>query len=250
VSSHRIGLIVPSSNVTVETELPLILQGNSADRRFSFHSSRARMRQVSEAELAAMNLDAERCAVEVSDAGVDAIVYGCLIALISQGPEFPDVAAGRIARAAAENGSDVPVITSAGALVDAIRALGAEKVALVTPYMPPLTQKVVEFLELAGIAVGDAVSMSVPDNTEVGRLDPGRLPAIAEGLDLDGVDAVVLSACVQMPSLPAIEVVEEALGLPVLSAATATARSVLLALDLPLDIAGAGRLLAADAAHA
>ena len=76
------------------------------------------------------------------------------------------------------------------------------------------------------------------------RLDPARLPAHARELALAGVDAVVLSACVQMPSLPAIQAVEDELGLPVVTAASATARSILLAIGITPRIHGAGQLLA------
>jgi maleate isomerase len=41
----RIGLVVPSSNVTVETEMPALLARHPS-ARFSFHSSRMRMRAV------------------------------------------------------------------------------------------------------------------------------------------------------------------------------------------------------------
>ncbi|MHB1472192.1 MAG: hypothetical protein ACYCV4_00955 [Dermatophilaceae bacterium] len=54
----------------------------------------------------------------------------------------------------------------------------------------------------------------------------------ARRLDLTGVDALVLSACVQMPSLAAVQKVEDELGLPVVTASTATARSILLSLGI------------------
>jgi maleate isomerase len=57
---------------------------------------------------------------------------------------------------------------------------------------------------------------------------------------------VVLSACVQMPSLEVIARAEQELGVPVLSAATATARKILLALNLDPTIPGAGSALAVD----
>jgi maleate isomerase len=44
--TFRIGQIVPSSNTTMETEVPAILRAREAvlpDERFTFHSSRMRM---------------------------------------------------------------------------------------------------------------------------------------------------------------------------------------------------------------
>jgi maleate isomerase len=85
VSTHRIGLVVPSSNVTVETELPALLNRH-AHARFSFHSSRMRLHRVSADQLRAMNAQRERCVLEVGDAGVDAVLYACLVALMAGGP--------------------------------------------------------------------------------------------------------------------------------------------------------------------
>jgi maleate isomerase len=123
------------------------------------------------------------------------------------------------------------VITSAGALIDGIRALDADRVALIAPYAPPLTAKVVAYLADAGIHVLDAVSLNVTDNRVVGRLDPRNPLGLLERLDLRRAEALVLSACVQMPSLAAIEAAEAMTGLPTLSAAPATAAALLAALD-------------------
>ena len=60
MTAHRIGLVVPSSNVTVETEVPALL-ARHAGERFSFHSSRMRMHTVSPEQLRAMNAQRERC---------------------------------------------------------------------------------------------------------------------------------------------------------------------------------------------
>ena len=51
----------------------------------------------------------------------------------------------------------------------------------------------------------DLVALAVSDNVEVGRLAPHGLPAIVRELDLGSTDAFVLSACVQMPSLPVVQ---------------------------------------------
>jgi maleate isomerase len=244
-AGSRIGLIVPSSNTTIETEVPEMLGRLAPKKEFTFHASRARMRNVSAEELSLMNAEAERCALELSDADVDVIVYACLIALISQGPDFPDRAAADIAAVAAGNGAEVPVVTSAGALVEGIRRLGASSVAIVTPYAPSLTRTLIDHLDDCGIRVTDAISLEEPDNRRVAQLDPAALPEVAERLDIGGADAIVLSACVQMRSLASIEAVQHQTGLPVLSAATATTHAILEALDVPPRVPGAGALLSA-----
>jgi maleate isomerase len=66
---------------------------------------------------------------------------------------------------------------------------------------------------------------------------------IADQLNITGADAVVLSACVQMPSLPAIQIVEDKLGLPVLSAASSTVYKILNELNLKPVVPNAGGLL-------
>jgi maleate isomerase len=91
--------------------------------------------------------------------------------------------------------------------------------------------------------VQDALSLEVSDNLEVGRLNAENLKEHWKEVDLSGCDALVLSACVQMPSLPSIEPVEQACGLPVLSAASATIYCILQALELPTIVPGAGHLL-------
>ncbi|MNC52262.1 Maleate isomerase [compost metagenome] len=62
-------------------------------------------------------------------------------------------------------------------------------------------------------------------------------------MDTSNADAIVLSACVQMPSLPAIAQVEAMTGKPVITAAVATTYAMLKQLDLEPIVPGAGALL-------
>jgi maleate isomerase len=241
----RIGLIVPSSNTTMETEIPALLRRReaTAPERFTLHASRMAMKTVTPEELARMDRESDRCAAELADARCDALAYACLVAIMAAGPGYHCVAEERLALVASENGDPAPVVTSAGALVAAIGTLGARRVALIAPYLKPLTDLVVDYLEVSGIEVVDAISLEVADNLSVGRLNPMQLVGLSERLNLTRADAVVISACVQMPSLPAIQVVEERVGLPVISAATATTHQLLSRLGLEPQITGAGRLL-------
>ncbi|MEJ2885270.1 aspartate racemase/maleate isomerase family protein [Actinomycetospora aeridis] len=248
---HHVGMIVPSSNLTMETELPRMLAAREQvipDERFVFHAARARMQHVTPEQLQAMNAQATRAATELADARPDVVATACLVAIMAQGPGFHCTAEDDITGALRAEGSSAPVVSSAGALISGIAALGAKRVAIVTPYMKPLTQAVVDYLTDAGVEVVDSLSLEVPDNLAVARLDPADLREHHRKLDLSGADALVLSACVQMPSLPSIEAVQDEVGLPVLSAATATTFRILSSLGLSTRVPGAGALLSGSVA--
>ncbi|GMA63410.1 maleate cis-trans isomerase family protein [Alicyclobacillus fastidiosus] len=245
-NNHRIGLIVPSSNTTMETEIPRMLawrMNEVAQETFTFHSSRMRMMHVTPEQLKAMDVESDRCAAELSDARCDVLAYACLVAIMCQGPGYHESSERRLSQVAVENGGAADVISSAGALIAGIHTLGAKKIALIAPYMKPLTQTVIEYIQAENIEVTDSISLEIPDNLEVGRQDPLNLVEIVKRLDTSQADAVVLSACVQMPCLEAIQKVEDAIGLPVLSAATSTVYQILKRLELKPFVPNAGRLL-------
>ena len=77
-----------------------------------------------------MDADSVRAAEELADARVAAIAYGCTIAIMCREPGYEREAQERLERAAG-----VPVILSATAVLEAMRALGLRRVAVATPYL-------------------------------------------------------------------------------------------------------------------
>jgi maleate isomerase len=135
------------------------------------------------------------------------------------------------------------VVTSAGALIDGLKALGAKRVSILAPYMKPLTKMVIDYIENEGIEVVDSISLEIPDNLDVGRQHPLAPNEITKKLNVHGVDAVVASACVQMPSLASIQPIEDRIGLPVVSSAVSTTFMMLKKLGLKAHAPGFGSLL-------
>lgn len=116
---------------------------------------------------------------------------------------------GAVAEQLASGGSSALIRSSAGALVEALQALDARRGALVTPYPRSLAQKVVHYLEEKSFTITDWRALEVADNAEAGCNPAKQVMEAARSLKLTGVDALVISGCVQMPSLPLVEAAEE-----------------------------------------
>ncbi|MBA9075000.1 maleate isomerase [Flavobacterium gossypii] len=243
MKKYKIGQIVPSSNVTMETEIPALFRSREtiAPERFTFHSSRMRMKKVTKEELEAMDAMSLKCAQELSDAQVDVMGYACLVAIMSMGRGYHCVSETNLHEETVNNGFPTPIVTSAGALINGLKVLGAKKVAVITPYMKPLTQLVVDYIEHQGFEVVDFVALEIADNLEVAAQDPMNLLQIYKQLNLKDVDVLVASACVQMPSLEAVDLIEKEIGIPVTTAAICTTYEMMkkLGLDTKVPIGGA-----------
>jgi maleate isomerase len=241
----RIGQIVPSSNITMETEIPALLNAHGARHglRYTFHSSRMRMHKVTREELVAMNKEGLRCIAELADAQVDVASTACLVAHMAMGPGYHRTAQTELEAEARRLGSKAAVMTSSGALIEGLRHLGAKRIALMAPYSDALTQAVVKYIEAEGVEVAHFLNFRIENNIAVGERDPMLLLDDLKNLNTAGVDAVVLSVCVQMPSLPAIHEAQRRVGIPVTSTAVCTVRGMLDRLGLAPEVPGAGALL-------
>ena len=181
----------------------------------------------------AVQSNVHRCDIRQRQRGVDGPGYGIFVLepLISPGYS-PTHSRGE------RNG-----IAQAGALVDGLHAIGAKRVSIIAPYMLPLTRLVIDYIESEGIEVIDSISLEIHDNLAVGALDPRAPAELWRQLNVKGADAIVASACVQMPSLAAVPMIEAASGLPVVSSAVCTTYALLKSMGLERRVPGAGTLL-------
>ncbi len=138
----RIGLIVPSVNTCTEVEFPAL-----APPGVRFHVTRLELTGSGEAGLLAMAQNVEGAASLLADAGVDLILFHCT-AVTTFRPGYDDEIIDRITRA-----TGVKASATSKAVLGALAALGIEKVALRTPYIPATNQREVAFLEQMGIGV-------------------------------------------------------------------------------------------------
>ena len=97
----------------------------------------------------------------------------------------------------------------------------AKKVASIAPYLSSLTEYVCNYLKNENINIVYSYSLSVDDNLKVSELEQDKLLEYVTLVPKD-VDVIVISACVQMPSIDIISKAEKITGKRIISTSTAT----------------------------
>ena len=141
----RIGLLVPSSNTTMEPEFWSIVPEG-----VSIHTGRIPLGRVSVEELIRMEEYTIGEARKLASAGVDIIVYGCTTGSLIKGPGYDRLISERIRE---ETG--ITSITTATAVVEALKALKAARIAVATPYISEVNRREEEFLRHHGFDIVD-----------------------------------------------------------------------------------------------
>ena len=90
---------------------------------------------------------------------------------MSMGHGYHRVSQQRLHDRTVENGAPAPVVSSAGALVEGLHVLGAKRIAVVAPYLKPLTKLVVDYIENEGITVTDWLALEIADTLTVASRD-------------------------------------------------------------------------------
>jgi maleate isomerase len=164
-----------------------------------------------------------RACRDVSTASPEVTAYLCTSASFVAG-----VAGEARLRAAMEQGGAHRAITTSGALLEALGALAARRVAVATPYDAELTERLVEFLAEAGFETTGTSHLGM--HADIWRVGPDTVRELARDLPLDGADAVFL-ACTNLPTYDVIPGLEDEFRLPVLSANQVTMWAALRRLD-------------------
>jgi maleate isomerase len=229
-----IGLIVPSNNTVILPEFYSALPDGVAA-----YETRMRVEgDLTPETLRKMVGDAEAAADLLRQTGVDFICYCCMASTIVKGWDWERDLLTRFSTKARKG------VTSANcALRDALTALGAKRVALVTPYPEDLNALLPAFFSASGFEVTAVAGTPVRDVAAVRGLSPDQIFRTARTLAAEDVDAVCLLAT-DMHTFPIIEKLERDRGRPVLTSNQALLWASLRALGITEPLGGLGKLLA------
>jgi len=228
----RIGLLVPSSNTTVEPEFYRALP-----REVTLHVARLYLDKIATGTIASMVSDIEMQSRSLASADVDIIVLGAAAPSFLKGLGYDREMAKKIEAASGKRAT-----TTSTALIEALQYLGVSRVVLGAAYDDKVNAIAKSFLEVNGFNVLDAQGLGLVDNLVVGRLDATSAYELARKIDRADAEAIVL-ACTNWKTMDVIERLERELGKPVLSTTQVTIWTALRAIGRIEGVPGYGRLL-------
>lgn len=232
----KLGLIVPPTNTVNEAEWSRLMPDG-----VTFHTHRMPLhpnasRPEGRAELLA---DLDGVVGLLAQARVDVVAYACTAgSMFNPVNGLPDEIARR---------TGVPAVTTSAAIIAALKALGATKLSVATPYHAALNDHEAHFLAENGFDVLNLVGLGIGAN------GPQDYPLIAQ-TPLETVEATVRAAfrqgsdailitCTDFPALPLIERLEAEYAVPVVTSNQATLWAALREAGIGDSLQGSGRLL-------
>jgi maleate cis-trans isomerase len=238
----RIGVMVPSTNTTCEADFNMVVP-----RGVTVHGQRLWMTNEANGDeaYARMNGEIETGARYLATAKVDVIAYGCTTGSFYQGPGWD-----REMLALIEREAGVPAVATTPSVVSALRAFGARRLSVATPYPDWNNQRLRAYLEALGFEVlnvdGEPVAAAA-GNQGINDASPESVVDFAARACRREAD-VLLCSCTAWRSVEAVDALERRTGKPVVTSNQSTIWMALGALGVTEPVRGFGRLFERPAA--
>lgn len=161
------------------------------------------------------------------------IVTGAPVAILNPGIE-----------AQVSQAVGIPVVTAVSSAIAALKAFGAKKLLVMTPFDVPMNEKLASELERAGLNVLACPPFKDPTFGASSKVGPEEVFAntSAAFTMAGGADAIYFQGA-RLDPLPVIDKLEEHLGVPVIASNPAMLWHILSRLNVKCSIVGYGKLL-------
>ena len=140
-------------------------------------------------------------------------------------------------------GAGVPSVTSAQAIGQAVRHLGAQRIALATPYSPDAIGRAKRYYETKyGLEVVAMEGFDANDSYAIGLMGPENARDAFRRIDTPAVEVLVVPGG-NFPTMPSIAAWEREFGKPVVTTNQAALWAMLRIMKIDEKMPGFGRLL-------
>jgi maleate isomerase len=204
----RLGLIALQVDETIEEDFRVMFPRQAARLHVSRVPSGA---ELTPETIAGMEDDLPAAARLLPPAArFEVIAYGCTSGTGQIGVE-------RVAELIQTGATTKAVSNPLSAAIAALNALGVSRVGIVSPYIDAVAAPIRAAFVDAGLSVPDMLGFGEEVEARVARIAPRSICAAAHALaERNTLDAVFLS-CTNLRTLDVIPLLEQQLGLPVLS---------------------------------
>ena len=228
---RHFGVLIPSTNTTVEIEcrlLPATYQAHVGRLMSSGGGSFSPSRDE----------DIDYQSRLLGTARVELVILAQTSASLFAA-DYDDVVTGRMSA-----GAGAPAITSAQALGRAARALGARRIAIVSPYSDPVNERAARyFADQHGLETVALEGFRATDSYAIGQLGPENARDAFARIDRPGIEVFVVPGG-NFPTLSSVAGWERELGKPVVTTNQASFWAMLRAFKSEDRLPALGRLLA------
>lgn len=146
---------------------------------------------------------------------LDAVCYSCTSASVVIGDA-------EIEAAIREAKPGVPVVTPPLAAVAGLKALGARRISILTPYTIETSRPMAAYFARHGFDIDRCTCLGFDDDREMARIPPQALADLAREVTASQSDALFVS-CTALRAALAVPAIEAAIGRPAISSNQATA---------------------------
>lgn len=210
----HVALMVPINNTTMEGELRAHLPPGTRLTTLKIPRGQG---LLTPATIPAYKQQALALAATLADQPIDLLAYGCTAASFLSGPAGDAALQAELAQVVGK-----PVVTTAQAMVLALQAAQAQRIALVTPYQDTVNQQLKLFLTSAGMTVAAFDSLYAANVEALGQIKSDAVARLARATMTPDCDAMFI-ACSQLPTLDILAPLQAEFTRPVLSSIQATA---------------------------
>jgi maleate isomerase len=206
-SHGRIGLVVPANNSVIEPEFWSVLPDGVA-----VYATRVMAKgDLTPQAVRQMEAQVDEAVAAIAATGVDVIAYCDMVTTFIMEPGWNERAMESISRR-----TGVAAFSAWTALRDSLTRIGAQRIALGTPYPRAIHALAPPFFAERGYTVTSHATLDIVAMREVPTVDRTRLEAFVRSLDLRDCEALVLLAT-DLPTFGVLDALETTLNLPIIS---------------------------------
>ena len=215
---RRIGVIVPSSNTTVEADFMLGLPDG-----VMVHTARMYLAETTaEAERRMIHEHVPIAVTDLATLRPHVVAFACTSGGAVLGADGESRLIDTIARETA-----AIVVSTNDAVGKAIERIGKKRVAVLTPYVNELNQAIRAGLERRGLTVVHLAGLGITDNFAISSVTPDEIVAFAERELAGRTFDLLFVSCTNFRAVEARPLLTKRFGVPVVTSNQATIEAAL-----------------------